>query len=270
MIEKVKRKKVHGHSWKISFLSCFLIISMILISPNTVSQDSGMGMPDWTKSIEVTDHYIIIDQDESNNVEVEELIWFHNKGMENFTGHLFVWSQPNTILVKISQFGFVIDESFKASKVYPSEHSPNFFFANLTEENRSIAPDQTVQISYKYNLKYSETGDFTFQRIFLYNNSNVIVIIKTAKGIKAEGQDSVELIYDKNSNSYITPHSYSTTKKLGDTISILFTTSEDTNDDNGDSDSAISDDQNFFYLIIIIVIAIIIAVVLLRMRKSKK
>jgi hypothetical protein len=230
-------------------------------------------MPDYSKSIEIKEHYILINQDESGELHVEELIWYHNTGAENFTGTLYVWSQPNDILVKIDQFGYVIDEEFVPAKLYPSQFSPNFLYGNLSEENLTIEPESKLEVVYKYTLKFSSTEEFSYYRTFLYKNEDVIVIIETNDGIVAEGKNNIELIYNAESDSFITSHSESTSMELGDDVTIEFkkddgsVTGDDENNDK--SESSISIDPVLIFIVIIIVIGLVISIISWLRKKNK-
>jgi len=256
-------------SLKLVLFTTVLILSLISQIPNSAAQYNN-GMPDWTKSVEVGDHYILITQVESGKLEVEELIWFENMGTENFTDKLFVWSPQSSVLEKITQAGFVINEKLQPSKVYPSTHSPNFLFLNLTEENITIAPGGSLEVAFKYILSYDSVEDMTFTTTFLYTTENVIVIIETQDDYAAEGRENIALIYDQNSKTYITSHSLETSKELGDSIAIGFKISSgDSNGGNSDNGSSSDKDYTLIYIAIVIIVGLVISLAVRTMKKKK-
>jgi hypothetical protein len=196
--------KINRQGSLISIRTISLILLLLFILSTTCTPIGGQHtgeqyIPEYARSISVNDHYILINQLSPTSLEIEELIWFNNFGIGNFSGNLFLWSQPHEILKNISQIGFVIDDTFYSSKLYPSSQSPNFLYLNITDDNLTIAPKEKLQVAFKYILNFQSAEEFKFSRIFLYNNSNLFVFIEPYEGYIVEGLENIELIYDENS-----------------------------------------------------------------------
>jgi hypothetical protein len=197
-------------------------------------------------------------------------MWFKNKGNTNFTGHIFLWTQPGDILSQITHFGSMINDEYTSANLFPSTYSPNFLFANLSSENLTIEPSQTLELVFKYTLKYDDIKDASFHKTFLYDNSNIVLFIELNDDIKAEGKENVEIIFDEPSGKYITKHSADSSKALGEFITISFAANENGDGKNNNDDDKEGEDSDYtLYILLIMVIAIAITV-LLKLKKKKK
>jgi hypothetical protein len=262
---------------KIGIIGILLVSLIALPSAWSSAQHPSDGssddeMPDWTENVSIGDHYIIITQDETdpNQVTVEELIWFKNEGNANFAGHIFLWSQPQSMLTKINQFGSIVDETYTPAKVYPSTYSPNFLFANLSSENMTIEPSQTLELVFKYTLKYDDIKDATFHKTFLYDNSNIVLFIELNDDLKAEGKENVEIIFDEPSGKYVTKHSADSSKAIGEFITISFAANDNINNDkNKNGDDKEGEDTDYIIYIILVLVVAVVVTVLLKLKKKK-
>lgn len=238
----------------------FPLVLVFLISPTIVTAQDGSGdqMPDYAKSIIVDNHYIKITQESPNSLLVEELIWYKNEGTEDHTGKIYTWAQPGDILKEISQFDAVIDQTYYYLKVYPSG---NFLVSDLKNNNMSIAANESLEIVFVYSLEYPLTDQFTFTKTFLYNNSNVIIIIEPNENFKVDGKEGLKLIYESNTKTYVTEHAVTLSKELSEYITVEFTKkSNAVDEDGGTAKSGDPSLMNLIYIFAIIIIAIIITI----------
>jgi uncharacterized membrane protein len=259
------------HSLKIMKIISILILLLLIISIfplSTAQHPSEDGMPDYAESVANDTHYIFNTLYRQDTLEIEEWIWFTNTGNENFTGNMYVWSQPQDILTRINKFGIIVNGSFLAVHVYPSEFSPNFIYFNLTEYGINIEPQKTLQLVYNYTLGYPSTNKFTYTRIFLYDNSDVIIMINANKNYNVEGvvDDSGKLTLEPvDSKTYITKHDETLSVDQGQSLSFIFTQKESGDEDGSDQESLL-ENELLWVIIIIVLIAIMI---LFRYRRSR-
>ncbi len=257
----------------IKFIVIFCLITLILnIVPfsGTAQHQNGIGM-EGADVIVVKEHniFLIQDPDSSNKVFYEEEIFYQNIGSENYSGKLYTWSpefiEPPLFKPVITSNG----TEFETDKLQPTL---NFLYLNLSKEGISIKPNETLKVVFKFNLDYRSTDKFKFRRIFLYDNYNVFIIIKTNKKYKAEGEEGLELYYEPTTETYANKQHGTFSQESGESISISFTQKSSDGDQNGEeneNDSALNS-SNFFYVVIIIVILILICIIYFRHRTREK
>lgn len=241
-----------------------LLISILPIG-STAQHPSGDGMSDYAKNISVDSHYFNIVQADQNDFFIEEWIWFKNEGSENFTGNIYVWSQPPSVLKKINKFGIITGQLFQSKYIYPSSESPNFYVFNLTEYEITIGPNELLQVIYNYTITYSSLEQFQFGRTFLYNNSYIIVEISLIDRFQIEGEiDSIGTLQidpvPDTKNSYITKHADILSSEQGDVVSLIFTKKAQEDEDSNPWEFG---GTNFMIVTIIVIIAILLIIIIM-------
>jgi hypothetical protein len=212
-------------------------------------------MPDYAKNIIVEDHYIKITQQTQNTIKVEEIIWYKNEGTDNYTGKIYTWAPG---INEITQFDAVIDEKPIHLRVYPSV---NFLVTDLEDNNISVKSNETLEIIFVYSVEYPSVDKFDFSKTFLYNNSNIIIIIDPNNNFKIEGKEGLTLIYEPNTKTYVTEHPQVLSKELGEMITVSFSKTQVQNggeDSNSKSGFKLND-----MLIAIIIISIVIVITII-------
>jgi hypothetical protein len=222
-------------------------------------------MPDYAKDVTIETHYIIIEQDSTHSLVVEEQIWFKNNGEGNHSEKLYVFSQPSDILNQIYKFGFDFNGTYKPVKVYPSV---NFLVTNLSDNNLSIGPGETYKLVFQYLLSYSSAEEYTFRKTFLYNNSEILIIITPNENFNVKGDENVKLIYDSTAKRYATQHADTLSMEFGESLVITFSKKAvATNGDPPDNNEEF--DYNIVLYLLLIGISIIIIAVFLGYRSKK-
>jgi len=244
---------------KKGFTFCFLIILMIfpVLSINSSAQldfEDNM-VPNYSESIEVAVHSIIINQTAPHKLLVEELITFKNTGNENYTGKLYSSVQENAVMT-LTLFGAYIEGSFKPLGVYQTD---DFLCMNLTLDNVTLEPNDELQVVCRYELLFSEGS--TFELTFLYETNHLGIKVKTLDGYKAEGLGDLDLIYDAGTGMYITDRDATFGIYRGKTISI-----EVSEKPSGDNDS----DTLFILLVIALLSTIVVGFIWYQRTKGSR
>jgi hypothetical protein len=253
---------------KIALFIFLILILSILSFPATFSQHSDdPGMPNYAKGIVVDQHYIIIEQDSAHSLVVEEQITYRNTGDENHTGDVFAWSQPGDILSQIYRFEFEIGSARKSVNPTPAG---NFLKTNFSAYNITIKPQETFRLIFIYPLVYDNPEKFYFGTTFLYNTSEVLLIITPQEDYSVEGDENVKLIYQSEAKKYATEHANTLSMVLGESILITFSEKIDVNG-NGDDTKNGDDESNMtLYLILIIIVILIVLTMIIRFYFHKK
>jgi hypothetical protein len=228
---------------------------------------NGSNMPDYAKNMIIDNHYLFILQGSENGFDIEEWVTFNNTGNESYDGKVYMWSQPEPgcTFDGIVKFDAVINDSYKSIMPYPSG---NFLVVDLGDYNISIKPGEPLLIEFAYHLTYKAKDLFNFSKTFLYNNSNVIVMIKPYNDLKAEGV-GIELIYNEESNTYATQHTQKYKREISDSVTFRFSKiSQSNNGDPTNGDSTSSSDNLIFgmskesFQILLVLIIIIICIII--------
>jgi hypothetical protein len=263
--------------FSIIFVIILLVVSIFAFTTSiqasrfpSTGGDGGDGdggsnyMPDYARDISVEEHYIIIQQDSEFGFTVEEWLWFNNTGSSDFTGKLYTWASPGggSNFDGIARFDAVINDT--NIQIMP-EPSGNFLVANLSKYAVSIETDEDLQIVYVYHLTYPDIDEYSFTKLFLYNNSNVIIMIKPFEDLKVEGKD-FDLIFDETSNTYANEHYKTLDRSFSENITFIF--SKKSNTGNGDpnskndSSSLSTETLQIIFVAVILIVCIIVTVLI--------
>jgi len=243
-------------------LSVMFIGSSLGYDPNAQEQmgdGDNQGMPGYADTITMEHNYISITQDSPTQLTVDERIGFENKGSDNYTSKLFFWSQP--ILGSILQFGIVINDNYTFITHKPSG---SFLFVNLSESNRSIAPNESLEFVFKYTLIYPEgLEEFHFEKTFLYDTAGLIVIVKPYQDYTVEGVTGVQLSKEPTTGDYFNSHGGTSDFIMSDYIAINFNYTASTNGDDDIEDDDTDDPSTFSTrnIALIVVVAAILLVI---------
>lgn len=184
----------------------------------------------YSESINVKIHSIIINQTAPHKLLVEELITFKNTGNEDYTGKLYASLQDKAALT-ITLFGAYINGSFKPLGIHRTD---DFVCMNLTLDNVTIEPGGELQVVYRYELLFSTSSECcVFELTFLYVTDHLGIKVETLEDYEAEGIGDLVLVYETDSGVYITDSDVLFSVYRGKTISIeVFKTTNDQNDSN--------------------------------------
>ncbi len=257
------------YKWSIRSIIIICIITLMLnIVPysGTGQHQGDIGM-EGADVIVVKEHYISLIQDQSspNKLFYEEEIFYQNIGNESYSGKLYTWS-PEYLQ---SLFKPVITTNGTEYETDKLEPTLNFLYLNLSKEKISIKPNETLKVIFKFNLDYKSTDKFTFRRVFLYNNKNIIITIKTNTKYKVEGGEGLEFYYQPTEETYANKQHGAFTREFGESISILFSKKSSDPDQNGDGTEKDSN-LNLIFIIVLIIIICLVVIIYFRYRTTEK
>ena len=146
--------------WIIRFIAIIsLIILILIIVPfsGTAQHQDDIGM-EGAEVIVVKEHYIYLIQDQSspNEVFYEEHILFNNTGSYNYSGKLYTWSPENLE----SLYKAIITTNGTDVETDKLQPILNFLYLNLSKEEISIKPNETLKVVFKFNIDYISTDKF--------------------------------------------------------------------------------------------------------------
>jgi hypothetical protein len=218
--------------------------------------------------IVIDTHYIILNQDQSspNLVYFEEHVTYNNTGNESYSDRIYIWT-PSNIKDPYKPVLDLNGTKFETDQLQPAL---NFLFINLSVEDVSIQPGETLKVVYKFNLDYKNTNKFTFQRTFLYENKNVIIFIQPSKQYNVKGEEGLQLIYNPETETYATRHGTAFPRDFGESMSISFerdVVQEPKENDDGEN---VLDTNSLLMLIILIIAICLIIIIYVRSRSSQE